>query len=377
MATRYPGINARGNSIQVELTINRKRARFSIPIPPTPKNLKYASNVRSSALFDIAKGTFKASRYFPDSKSSFVKQSSTPTVKAALQTLLRDSRRILSPSTFRDYESVMNFHLIPAFGEKELGEIKTTDINNWIDGLTISGKRINNILIPFRKVFSDAYCSGQIDSNPLERIKHRPHRAQTPDPFTLDEVDQILAHCPPLTRELFQFAFWTGLRTSELIALEWRDVSFEYKSIHVTRAEVRGELKSPKTDSGKRTVQLFPIALAALNNIHKPDTKPSSRVFINPKTSAPWKSDGQIRKTGWAPALDAAGIEYRRPYQTRHTYASQLLSLGAPPMWVAQQMGHRDWGMIRRVYGRWIDDSRPDIALNIETKLAQIGHMVP
>ncbi|WP_211256807.1 hypothetical protein [Gulbenkiania indica] len=25
-------------------------------------------------------------------------------------------------------------------------------------------------------------------------------------------------------------------------------------------------------------------------------------------------------------------------------------------MWVAQQMGHKDWGMIRRVYGRWMQD---------------------
>jgi integrase len=45
-------------------------------------------------------------------------------------------------------------------------------------------------------------------------------------------------------------------------------------------------------------------------------------------------------------------------------------------MWVAQQMGHKDCGMTRRVYGRWISDSRPDITQEIEAKLAQIGHTV-
>jgi hypothetical protein len=30
-----------------------------------------------------------------------------------------------------------------------------------------------------------------------------------------------------------------------------------------------------------------------------------------------------------------------------------MLTAGESPMWVAQQMGHSDWGMIRRVYGRW------------------------
>lgn len=376
MAKRYTGIRARGNSIQIDLPINGQRARFSIPIPPTPQSFEYASNIRAAALLDIAKGTFKATKYFPDSRSSFVKSSKTPTVKEALDTFVRDSERTLSPSTTRDYKSAIDYHLVPAFGEKHLSDITTVEIRNWIAGLDISSKRINNILIPLRKVFADAYYSEQLDSNPLDRIKHLPHRSQAPDPFTLDEIDLILKHCSPLVRELFQFAFWTGLRTSELIALEWQDVDLANKQVFISKAEVRGILKPPKTYSGKRTVALLPLALAALNSILRINPKPAVRVFINPKTNAPWSSDGQIRKTGWAPALDAAGIEYRRPYQTRHTYASQLLSLGAEPMWVAQQMGHRDWGMIRRVYGRWIKESRPDITKQIESKLAQIGHMV-
>jgi integrase len=29
-------------------------------------------------------------------------------------------------------------------------------------------------------------------------------------------------------------------------------------------------------------------------------------------------------------------------------------------MWVAQQMGHKDWTMIARVYGKWIKDAQPE-----------------
>jgi integrase len=56
----------------------------------------------------------------------------------------------------------------------------------------------------------------------------------------------------------------------------------------------------------------------------------------------------------WVPAMKKAGVRYRRPYQTRHTYASMMLSAGEHPMWVAKQMGHSDWTMIARVYGRWM-----------------------
>lgn len=31
-----------------------------------------------------------------------------------------------------------------------------------------------------------------------------------------------------------------------------------------------------------------------------------------------------------------------------------MLSAGEWPMWVASQMGHKDWTMIARVYGKWM-----------------------
>lgn len=83
-------------------------------------------------------------------------------------------------------------------------------------------------------------------------------------------------------------------------------------------------------------------------------------MFLNPRRGEPWINDGQVRKIGWQPAVRKSKIPYRNPYQRRHTYASTLLSVGEDSMWVAQQMGQRDWGVIRRVYGRWIPEARPE-----------------
>jgi hypothetical protein len=81
-------------------------------------------------------------------------------------------------------------------------------------------------------------------------------------------------------------------------------------------------------------------------------------IFENPRTGARWSGDLVVRGA-WKRAVSAAGVRYRRPYQTRHTYASMMLTAGESPMWVAQQMGHKDWTMIARVYGRWIKDAMP------------------
>ncbi|HEX7647118.1 MAG TPA: tyrosine-type recombinase/integrase, partial [Noviherbaspirillum sp.] len=62
----------------------------------------------------------------------------------------------------------------------------------------------------------------------------------------------------------------------------------------------------------------------------------------------------------WQRILKKAGVRYRNPYQTRHTYASTLLSANENPWWVAKQMGHVDVEMVFRHYGRWIPSKRGD-----------------
>lgn len=69
-----------------------------------------------------------------------------------------------------------------------------------------------------------------------------------------------------------------------------------------------------------------------------------NEVFQNPGSLERWKGDKAMRESYWRSAVDRAGVRYRRPYQTRHTYASMILSAGESPMWVAQQSGHSDWG---------------------------------
>jgi len=73
----------------------------------------------------------------------------------------------------------------------------------------------------------------------------------------------------------------------------------------------------------------------------------------------------------WENWLIKAGIEHRPPYQLRHTYASRMLKSGANHVWLAKQMGHGDWGMIRTIYGKWIDEGREEIN-KIAANLSQL-----
>jgi integrase len=47
--------------------------------------------------------------------------------------------------------------------------------------------------------------------------------------------------------------------------------------------------------------------------------------------------------------------------------------VGENPLWVAQQIGHKDWGMIRKRYGRWIPAVDQSAGQRIMERLTQLG----
>lgn len=372
MDREQAGVRGRKTGIVIDFYFQGIRCRETIKIEPTKANLLFAERKRASILHEIGIGTFDYAKHFPKSKrAATLGTASNKTVGQALKEFLLIAQRSCAPSTSRDYQSAVHHHLKPAFGEFPLRNITATHIKVWMSSLTISPKRVKNVLIPLKGALRSAFQDGIIDRDVSAQIPSLAHRTKEPSPFTPSEIQLILEHSDTQTRNLFQFAFFSGLRTSELIALEWSDVDFQRGVVRVRRASVRKIVKTPKTVSGERDVKLLSPALEALNAQKSFTLLANGRIFHNPKTNQPWETDGQIRKSAWIPILQAANIPYRNPYQTRHTYASMLLSAGEDPMWVAYQMGHADWGMIRKTYGRWIPDLNPVAGRKIEDLWSQ------
>jgi integrase len=63
------------------------------------------------------------------------------------------------------------------------------------------------------------------------------------------------------------------------------------------------------------------------------------------------------RNVVWTRALERAGLKYRPPIQTRHTFATLMLSAGEDIGWVQSMMGHSSLQMIFTRYYAWIPKS--------------------
>lgn len=374
MIKQNDGVEVRGKTIRLHFSYMGIRCRETLKLEPTKSNVKYAKMLRCEILLKIDQEKFNYADYFPSSKSvskfAIVRHNRKYRCGELLSKLLQDYEMMvknseLSISTLDGYRKIINGLLIPYFGNYYINDVTPLIIKEWVEGVGATAKRIKNALTPLRAMFEDALNDQMIDDNPLNKLALakllRINAVKTNyevKPFSVVEKTIIINNAPfGNLRNLLQFGFYSGFRTSELMALVWSDVDLSSGYVCVNKAKVCGEIKGTKTKAGTRRVRLYPEALNALTNQFNISGKENNEVFLNPNTNKPWSHSNKI-SDAWRKILNNCDtIQYRNCYQMRHTFASTLLSAGENPLKVARLMGHIDTAMIFKVYGKWIPDN--------------------
>lgn len=355
---------ANSESIRIKFMYKGMECKETLKLAHTKANINYAVRLRGEILNAIEKGTFKYADYFPDSPTAakFGAVRTRVMIGDLLREQLKIAERTLSPSTARGYKQVCKSHLFPKWDKIALPDLTPPALRLWIAELDCTIKTMRNILQPLRNALEQAVNDDMIEYNPLDRVKLEkimPRESRKsdyePDPFSMEEITAILAACDGQERNVWKHAFATGMRTSEFIALEWPSIDWIHHKVSVDRVRVEGVTKEDaKTLAGLRKIDMRRGALEALQDQKQYTYLANGAVFHDPRYDKPWVSDQALKKR-WMIILKRAGVRYRNPYQTRHTFASTLLSAGVNPLYVAKQMGHRDTEMIMRNYGRWIE----------------------
>lgn len=353
---------ASASSIEISFMYEGTQCRERLPLEPTPANLKRAEKHKAAVELSIYHGTFDYAATFPKSKRAAKTGHQTGLIPLSdyLDKWLSRKEAHLKASTLDGYRKIVAGVLVPRLGTVPLVALTRKMVRDELSKMDASNKRLANVQSCLRSAINDAVDDELIGSNPLAgwtySVKGKPKSEDEIDPFTKEEQAAILEAATGQYRNLLQFALWTGLRTSELVALEWGDIDWLRGEARISRGLTKAAKESelPKTAAGLRDVKLLPMALAALESQKSHTYIVGGPVFHDPRYGKPFDGDQAIRKSFWIPTIRKAKVRYRNPYQTRHTYASMMLSAGEHPMWVAKQMGHSSWVMIARVYGRYI-----------------------
>lgn len=246
----------------------------------------------------------------------------------------------------------MNAFILKKFGNTPISRINYLDVEEFVSELEYSNKRINNILIPMRGVFKLAYRSGFLENNIMLMVENREIEKASINPLSIDEVKKFQDCVDPFYHPVFEVAFFTSMRAGEMSALKWKNVDFNRKIIKIVEIRVYGEEGRPKTNSSYRDIDMMPMVYKALKEQELRTRLRGRYVFLN-QINKPIEIE-TLRKQAWTKGLIKAGLEYRPVIQTRHTFATMMVSSGENLGWVQKMMGHSSLKMITDKYFSFI-----------------------
>ena len=272
-------------------------------------------------------------------------------------------------STHRFYHFNLRLHVLPTLGDKPVSRITRADCRDLMVACRKKGLKpasMRGVNRTLSVVLSQAVEDTLLPANPAFRMgKYLRTGDELPpeiQPLTQGQTHALVEQAEksfPEYAPLFLCALRTGMRLGELLALEWGDIDFGERCIHVRRNRVAGRLTSTKNKQ-RRRVDMSLMLTDALKRLRtarkraalKAGQPASSSVFLTPQGQS---VDGDnLRSRVFYRVLEQAELPKIRLHDLRHTYASLLIQQGESLAYVQQQLGHSSIQVTVDVYGHLI-----------------------
>lgn len=259
--------------------------------------------------------------------------------------------------TLASYKGIIA-DLLDTLGDKAaqpIPYITKADLAKWRDtsAAKTSARTVNNKLKVVRTLFQSAWRDGLITDNPATKIPVLKTGEGNRRPFTLPELQTVLAVCNDEWRGLVLAGVYTGQRLKDLASLTWAQVDL-----------ARHEIAPNTSKTGRR--QLIPIAaplLAYLENLPTPDAAPASAPIFPSAYPHACRSGGTsslskafhdiladagfvVRRAAAHPSKATKGRDARREtsplsfHSLRHTATSLFKNAGVSEVVARDLIGH-------------------------------------
>lgn len=217
---------------------------------------------------------------------------------------------------------------VDVFGYRTVRTIKTAEIEEWLHGLGLGPVSVNNFRVCVGGFFSYAVRRGYLELNPVKAIDKVRVDDEPPQIFSPADMATILNAAPASLLPTLVLGGFAGLRTSELMRLEWHEVDQARGYIHVA---------AKKTKSARRRlVKILPNLAAWLSLF----ANMTGLIYAEPKRTYYNALDRLVASTG---------IKWPKN-GLRHSYASYHLAKFEDAGGLALQLGHTSTKLIFENY---------------------------
>ena len=284
------------------------------------------------------------------------------TVAEYLELWLRDHMESqVRLRTLEGYRQHVRGKIVPRIGRVSLRRLTPLQVQEMEAELLRSGGQSGGKLSPrtvlqthriLARAMKYAMRMGLVSRDvvaPVEPPRISRHEVRS---LSWDECRQFLAEVDdPLFQTLFLLALHTGLRRSEMVGLQWRDIDLQGGFLSVQRALVKlpsggVDIGEPKSGLG-RMLDLPEAALEALRSHRESPRGNGNFVFCRPGGG---HLDPNLVTRVFKRTALRAGLDGVRFHDLRHTHASLLLAEGVHLKVVSERLGHSSIAITADIY---------------------------
>ncbi|GEA33600.1 tyrosine-type recombinase/integrase [Clostridium diolis] len=288
-------------------------------------------------------------------------------------------------TTFDNRASSIKKNIIEIFGEYKLEQITPIIVQKWQQQLLDNGKDQNyvrSLHIALSQILERAVNLDVIKTNPAKKAGNVKRKRKEVEFWTEDELNKVLDTMKlDDTLQYFgyvmiKFLFYTGLRFSEMQALQWSDFDDINKSISITkdldyRNQNDWDFDDTKNSTSNRLVVLDDDTFDMLLKWQEYQ----KTLFEVKKDTFIFSYDNGIPTNKHFPGhvltrhSKLADIKRIKPHALRHSHASFLISLDVNIIAIAKRLGHKDVQEVLKTYGHLYPKHQFDVAENINTHI--------
>ena len=299
-------------------------------------------------------------------------------------------KNYIKQGTVDAYESTYRLYIKDKLGKKPLADIRPEHIQSIYNKLQKDGynpKTINLVAVVLGGMFKQAYKNQIISKNPVE-LTTRPRKSKEKQKFrVMSAAEQKTFLREALNSPYYNYyvvSLGTGMRSGEVRALEWKDIDFKNKIIHVkgTLKFVKGKgyvKDTPKSVASERDI---PMLDEVYNALKKQKKEQRELRFALGEDWKPYKGlenlvfTSQYHRKGFGipishtainadihkitAAIRKAGTDFKdvTPHTLRHTFATRGLENGIPPKVMQELLGHTSIVMTLDIYSHVLPDNK-------------------
>lgn len=272
---------------------------------------------------------------------------------------LPNKKRPPRAATLRSYTGILNTHIIPRLGKRNVEDITMADVESLHQSMRSTLYQANRMLSLLRQLFSHAERLGwrQQGNNPavlVERYSEESRGSKKAVMLSSKQMTRLLDAIQaevdgggdPYACTAIEFTFWTGWRIGEVLALEWDNIDFSTSQARLLLTKTAHE-------------EYRSVPNEALQLLEKLDRLSGCR-FVFP--GAPGRGSLSTVRGPWYHIRERAGLDDLgdlgplRVHDLRHNVVSWDVSRGVPLEIAGKNVGHRS-RQATEVYAHFAPDA--------------------